>query len=270
MKLFKKISLSRAKELTQFKAISQKLKLTVNAELDSPFKKVSSVDDLSFYIVIDYINVVEKIDYSKIFPDDNPIVDFDKLMKEHRKVVKFISNKKNSEVEVFKKLGLLNEVQGCYILATHKRRLKNIDLKDNVNSIIVKLDNKNLPKEIADLCEDYSLKSGKLLIREQREFEQFLKLSSEEQELVINDFMKSISFPPIYDDIPITRDDDLTYDELAHSTIKIEDIAGNKVNFINSIPFLEGMLKSALETENFELCAKIRDRILELNMKNEK
>lgn len=267
MRLVRKIQFNRIQQLPQFESICKKFNEIKSSTEVNGIAKIDDVSKLNFYVVIEFMSIVDKIDYSKIFPDNNHIVDFNSLLSEQKKVSDYIRKKRDNYPEIFKKLGQLNEVIGCYIIATKKKGIQSVTSKNTINTISIKLDNNELPKETNSMCEDFYKSKMDMIIKEQQEFDRFLKLSMEEQDIIISNILQNIQIPPIiftksssnsyeYDfELPIKKED------IMRNTTKIEDAAIKNIDKINSIDFLKTLLRTSVEREKYELCAQIRDRI---------
>ncbi len=277
MRLVKKVKFNRIKEILQFKKLESNFVKLKEKNFDGILSTVKDISRLNFYFVIEYINIIhEKIDYNKIFPEGNgarhSIVDFDILMQEQDKLKKYINDKQLKGPTYFKKLGILNEVVGCFVVATIKkniRSIKNLDFGKKEHSITVKIDVNKLPKEFEQICIDFSKNKQSSIEKEHEEFEKFMRLSNEEQDTIIQDILHNMQFPPIiFMDLSVENHDDEFYlDGTFHEKNKsntattIEIAAENTIETTNNETFLTGMMQSALDAENYELCARIRDRL---------
>jgi hypothetical protein len=266
MKLVRKIKFKRAKEISLFKKLEASFIKVKDENCKNPnsVKSVSDISKLNFYLVLEYINLIdEKIDYDKIFPDNpigkNTVIDFNNLVEEQEKLKSYIQKSQQKGPSYFKNIGILNEVMGCYMLATphkHLKKIKNLDFKNKSNEdfIMVKFDLKKLPFEFEKICLGYAKNQSSFLKKEKEEFQNFINLSTEEQDNILDEMMGNIQSP--YLDFDISKQ--------VSSATTIQFAAENSINQIYNIDFLLSMLASAEESENYELCIKIRDRICEL------
>lgn len=279
MRLVKKIKFKRAKELKQFKKIEEEFKhiKTIGSINDS----LHSVDDLSklhFYFILDYVNLIsEKIDYDKIFPKNtvgkNVLIDYNILMDEQEKLKKYIAEKQKRGPEFFKKLGILNEVVNCWLIVTTKsntRSIHKVDLNKKGHVISIKLNHKNLPEEFEQLCVEFAKSRQHNLDKEHQDFKDFMEMNSEEQDNMIQDMLHNVQYPPIIfmEDINEDGSCEPLVNNVQNSGLTIINAAESSINKITDIEILSVMLESALEEENYELCAKIRDRIQDLKSKS--
>lgn len=285
MRLVKKIKFNRIKEIVQFKKLESNFIKLKDKNFNGILGTVKDISRLNFYFVIEYINIIhERIDYNKIFPEGNgarhSIVDFDILMQEQDKLKKYINDKQLKGPEYFKKLGILNEVVGCFVVATIKkniRSIKKLDFTKKEHSIAIKIDINKLPKEFEQICIDFSKHKQTFIEKEHEEFEKFMRLSNEEQDTIIQDILYNMQFPPIiFMDLPVENNDDECYQDIhfqdfyePHTATTIEIAAENTIETTNNETFLNGMMQSALDNENYELCARIRDRLQVLKEKKE-
>jgi len=282
MRLIKKIKFKRAKEIAIFKKVESafqdsKLK-NENCKNPKSINFHSDISELNFFLVIDYINLInEKINYNKIFPSnpigENAIIDFNNLVEEQRNLKNYIEGKQHSGPEFFKNLGFLNEVVGCYFVATTHRnfkKIKNFNFKNKTSKdyVCCKFDyRKKLPIEFEKMCHNFSKDNKKSFEKESEEFRIFLSLSEEEQDGVLDNMLNEIQFPE-KEFIENENDDINSGSFISHglsTATTIQFAAEQSIDKIFSKDFLANMLFSAEEKENYELCAKIRDRIIFLN-----
>ncbi len=282
MRLVKKVKFNTIKEINQFKKLDNSFKKCKEKEDKNLLSNVKDISRLNFYFVIEYINIIhEKINYDKIFPENkegrHSKIDYNILMEEQDKLKKYINDKHTKCPEYFKKLGILNEVVGCFVIGTTKKNISSIaklDIIKKENCISYKFDLKNLPREFEQMCIDFATNKQDFIEKEHEEFEKFMKLSNEEQDNIIQDILYKIQNPPIiFLENPTEEsliEDGGFQDFLDNSsqtaTTTIEMAAEKSIENINDISFLNVMLKTALNKENYELCAKIRDRIALLKL----
>lgn len=275
MRLIKKIKFSRIKEIPQFKKIENSFTKLKEKEVDITLSTIKDISGLNFYFVIEYINIIHnKVNYDKIFPKNKKSghsdVDYNNLMEEQDKLKKYINNKHLKVPEFFKKIGILNDVIGCFIIATIKKNVKSVkklDFNKKEQNIIIKLDFNSLPKEFEQICLEFYKAEQSIIEKEYEEFDKFLNLSNEEQDIFIHDILQNIQFPTnisfdpneleMYNEAKINN-----FYNKPHSAATIESAAENHINQITDKEFLKGMLNAALLKEDYELCVKIRDRLL--------
>ncbi len=275
MKIVQKIKFDRVKEFKIFKKFKSKFLKNKSKRIElNKINGIYNVDDfskLNFYIILEYINLVsEKINYKKIFPDNknssNSIVDFNSLVKEQEKLKTYIQDNHNKGPIFFKKLGILNEVIGCYFLCStynNSKRVKSFDFKNNNSNdkfLFLKFDLNQLPKEFEKICFNYQKKHN--IEKDKEEVDRFLDISNEEYDVLMESLFNDIKHPLINEDMI-----ESVNKESPATATTIQFAAENQIGKINDIDFLDNMLHSSEDLENYELCAKIRDRILEIKKK---
>lgn len=273
MKLIKKITFKRIAELPQHKKVLKifdKFKEDKNIDLHNSIKRTKDASKLNYFFVLEYENILKtKFNFKKMFDKNfnhDNIVNLSKILEEKDKVEKYIEEKKKKEPAFFSKIGFPNEVTGCYLVGTNKKSInyiKDLDLKNKNNLILIKFDYKDLPKEFEILCNEYYQKTQDQLKKERDEIEKFSKLNSEEQDLFINNLLNNINSPSLM----IIEGFNLNYNDnySKNSNFTFYDgFSEHNIQQINNIQFLEALKINAEEKEAFELCAKIRDRLKEL------
>lgn len=276
MKLIKKITFKRITELPQHKKVLRifdKFKEDQNIDLHNSIKRTKDASKLNYFFVLEYENILKtKFNFKKMFDKNfnhDNIVNLSKILEEKEKVEKYLEEKKKKEPDFFSKIGFLNEVTGCYLIGTNKKsvnHIKELDLKNKNNLILIKFDYKDLPKEFEILCNDFYLKTQEQLKKEREELENFSRLNSEEQDSFINNLLNNINSPSLM----IIEGFNLNYNDnyQKNSNFTFYDgFSEHNIQEINNIEFLEALKINAEEKEAFELCAKIRDRLKELKDK---
>lgn len=270
MRIIKKLRFKRVKELYIFKKIkSDFLKLkSENKNNEDALFSCEDLSKLNYFIVLEYINLInDKIDYKKIFPISkigcNSIVDFNNLVQEQEKLKKYIQNNQSVGPIYFKNLGLLNEVQGCYLVATtnkQPKKIKDFNFKNKKNNdfIFIKFNFNKLPREFEKICFDYHNKKNRNFEKDKEEFENFLNLTNEEKDVIVDNLFYDIQNQLICDEI-LDK-----INNCSSTATTIQFAVENKIDKITDLEFLVNMLHSSENIENYELCAKIRDRILEI------
>lgn len=270
MKLVRKITFRRVKEFPQFEIIANKFKEAKIANGRNGIAKIASLSDLNYYVVVEYSNVVDRISYERIFPKSG-IVDYDALALEQKKLCEHIIRRNCNYPEIFKLLGSVNEVTGCYLVATKKNNVELLTTKNTPNNISIKLSLDALPREVELMCSLYSDNMKTPINEERAEFEKFIKISFEEQDVVLQSVLLNVQLYPVMisegaiSSHSVDNQQNSTEMRQANTPIRIEDIASKNVANITSIEFLGMLLQASESKENYELCAKIRDRICELN-----
>lgn len=277
MRIVKKVLFERITELPQFKKIRTTFGRLKLKESKSTFgiSSVKEISRLQFYFVIEYINVIqEKIDYNKIFPDSEngeaTCIDYNILSQEQDRIKKLIAYLQSEYPECFKKLGISKEVVGCFIIATNKKTnsIRKLNLYKKEHCIAVRLNYSDLPKEFELMCADFAKSKREEIDREQEEFDRFMTLSQGEQDNIISDFLHNIQYPSLY--FPESNEseeiDNFIFDSVRLNQVPsgttIESAAEASIDQTTDIKYLSAMLDSALEREKYELCAKIRDRLI--------
>ncbi len=267
MKIIKKITFRRAKSLSEeFKLIQEKFLELKNEGDKEGIERISSVSKLNYFIVIEYVNMADKINYEKIFPNDDFIVDIEGLLNEQDKVIQHINKRKKDYPEIFHKLGLIHEVTGCFLIATRKENINNISTKNTKNTISIRIRNLFLPKEISKMCSEYHDIKIEITKKEQEEFNRFNKLSFEEQDIILQNILQNANSGSVefFYSSELNKDNELLS---GYTTLKMEDAFSQNIERITSVDFLKSLLNKALDKENYEFCAKIRDRLFFLETK---
>lgn len=267
MKIIKKITFRRAKSLTEeFKLVEEKF-LELNNGGKEGIARIDFVSKLNYFIVIEYINMADKINYEKIFPNDDFIVDIEGLLNEQDKVIQHINQRKEDYPEIFHKLGLIHEVTGCFLIATRKVSINNVSTKNTKNTISIRIKNLFLPKEVSKMCNEYHDVKLDITKKEQEEFYRFNKLSFEEQDIILNNILQNANTGSV--EFFYSSESDNKKDEplSGYNSVKMEDSFSQNIERITSVDFLKSLLTKALDKENYEFCAKIRDRLTFLEMR---
>lgn len=261
MRIAKSITYEEAKELNRFSLLERKINKSIKKYPEGSISKIEDIGSLNYFLVIDCKDVSE--DFG--FEDKNNVGPF--LFGSKEKNKKFIEHikKKNSEPYFFKKIGLLYDISGCYLVATTKDSRKNITIYNTVNTVSCKLDLKDLPRQIKDMCDEYEIYNMDNEIKSNPYFFDIFNISSEERDKLIESIVSSL----IFTNIPSPKKypyykESTSYENEVYGGLNVKDIIENKLGDIYDIPFLEQVLDSSIEDEDFEFCAKVRDRISEL------
>lgn len=280
MRLIRKITYKRVTQLPQHKkvlSLFDKFKENPDIDRHNSIKKTKDASTLNYFLVLDFENVIKKKINFKNFIEKEPetnreIVNINKLIEEKEKIEKSIIERLQNQPNFFSKLGHMNEVNGCYLIGANKKsisHIRDLDLKAKNNFIIVKLDNKKLPKEIEEMCIQFYDKAQEKLRREQEEFEKFSRMNQEEQDRYINEILNNVNLPPpsivFIEKIKL----DYTNDNFLQTSgfTFFDGFSEKNIQNIENVEFLEALLKNAVEKEQYEFCAKIRDRISEIKDK---
>jgi len=265
MRLFKKISYDRFFQLNDKDIFLQSLELVLKEKKNNKLSKLD-IKEFNFYIVLEYINIFDTIDYDKIFPQQGIFIDYQSLQKEHNSIINKIKKRleKKNEPESFNRLGITNFVKGCFLIGGNIKDIPNKINKSAGSFISIKLDYKNLPKEISELCDEFYNKQNFYISKEQEDFEQFFKLTSKEQEKLMGNFFEQFSSNTnknvlfSYTGINMTN---------TLSPVTFEDFFSQNLDFFADRVFLETMMKKAMDEEKYEICAKIKKRLENLDKK---
>lgn len=270
MKIIKKITFRRAKALSEeFEIIQEKFLELKNKGGKEGIERIASISKLNFFIVIEYTNMADKINYEKIFPNDDFIVDIEGLLNEQDKVIQHINKRKEDYPEIFHKLGIIHEVTGCFIIATRKVNINNISTKNTKNTISVRINNSFLPKEVFKMCDEYYDVKSEIIKKEEEEFNRFKKISFEEQDIILQNILQNANSGSVDFFYSSELDESKSKDESlsGYTAVKLQDAFSQNIERVTSVDFLKSLLKKALNKENYEFCAKIRDRLTFLEMK---
>lgn len=259
MRLFKKISYDRFLSLEEKDVFIQSLDAVLKEKKNNKISKIN-IKEFSFYIVLDYVNIFDTIDYDKIFPQQGVMIDYQSLQKEHNNIISKIKKRleKKHEPNAFNKLGLTNFVKGCFLIGGNIKDIPKIINKSSGSFISIKLDYKNLPKEINEICEDYYSKQNLYISKEQEDFEQFFKLTSKEQEKLMGNFFEQFSSNTNKAVLFSFSGVDITNNV---APITFEDFFSQNLDFFSDKVFLETLMKKAVEEEKYEICSKIKKRL---------
>jgi hypothetical protein len=272
MKLIKKITFKRVMQLSQYKkvlSIFDKFKEDPNIDKHNSIKRTKDASKLNYFFVLEHENIFKnKLNLNNFIEKKsgkNDVINIEKLIDEKNKIEEYINNKKQKEPSFFHKLGPINQVLGCYLIGTNKKNInhiKDLDLKNRNNLILIKLDFKNLPKEFEELCNDYFIKTQEKLKKEKEEFEKFSKMNENEQDDFINNILNNMNSPSflIIDGFNLNLNNKL----VSYGFTFYDGLSEQNIQNINNIEFLEALKQNAEEKEQYEFCAKIRDRLNEI------
>jgi hypothetical protein len=260
MKIVKKIPFKKAVNINRFDLLKKKIDKLIKNNEDSPISKKGNISKLNYFLVIKYEDISEKINIEKAFPNSDLF-----LLSSQEDSDKFMSHikKKNEEPYYFKKLGFLKDIVGCFIVATTKRNSKNIDIISESNSISCKLDIQSLPEDFSEMCDEYekdnlpTIENTKKLNNKSSDI-----INNEEyfEDLIISILKSNKTIDPPFQELNYSFDMDY-YDNDFFTTENVENIMEINLEKIHDIDFLNDIMESAIESENFEFCAKIKDRI---------
>ena len=270
MKIINRITFRRAKSLSEeFKLIQEKFSEIKNNGGKEGVARIDSISELNYFIVIEYINMADKINYEKIFPNDDFIVDIEGLLNEQDKVIQHINKRREGYPEIFHKLGLIHEVTGCFLIATRKTNINNVSTKNTKNTISIRMRNLFLPKEINKMCNEYHDIKSDIIEKEQEDFNRFNKLSFEEHDIILLNILQNANSGSVdfFHSSELNKNEDSEESVSGYTNVKMDDIFIQNIERITSIDFLKSLLNKALNKENYEFCAKIRDRLTFLETK---
>lgn len=252
MRLISRVKAKRASNIEQFSEIKSVFNCFLEKNINVA-KSIKDITKLNFFFVIDYKNLLA----------DKNLNDVSSLVEKNDFSYPFsYTSDVKKYPNFFHLLGHSVEIVGCYFIAIKENSLnfaKKYDLNSANTGISIKLDNDKLPREFKKMCERFHKAQKIKNIKRQDEMDSFMKLKESEQEDVINEILgnKIVSHESINDNIVYSDGNVVNTFELA---------AEHNIDNINDIEFLNNMLNSALVNENYEFCAKIRDRIYFLRM----
>lgn len=256
MRLVKSISYKRAKSLKRFSIIKKKIEKSIQQNPESAIAR-KGIESLKYYLVIDCKDVSKKLGIDDAFNDIHLLFG---TKEENESFMNHI-RKKNSEPSFFKNLGLLYDISGCYLVATSKDAKKNVSIYNTLNSVSCKFELEDLPSEFKKMCSDYENTELTLDNTNLFNFSNILNIPNEERDKIIESIVSSLDLHEIpKQDIYSNLDFNDVYNENI-GNINIESIIESKIEDIYDINFLQQVMETAIENDNLELCAKIRDRI---------
>jgi len=261
MRIAKKISYDKVEELEMFYLLKQKICKIKEKKPDSAISKLDDISELNYYLIIDCKNVSEEMGFDKNYNISN----FFYNNESNKKFIEHLKTK-NSQPIFLKKLGLLTEVKGCYLIATNKEVDDNISIYNSINTISCKYDLSELPLEFQKMCNEYEKYNIENKIKINPLLEDIMNISPSKRDGILESILKNMTFV----EIPKNMDDlyDLNYQNFPSQETNIEDIIEHKISNIKDIEFLNSVMEASIQKENFELCAKVRDRISEIKKIN--
>jgi hypothetical protein len=257
MRIAKKIDFERAKKIDLFLLLKQKVNKIKQNKPNSSIAQVNDIYSLNYYLIIECKDVSRELGFDK---NKKPNEIFFNHEENNKKFLKHLKIK-NSQPFYFKKLGLLNDITGCYLVATTKKEKENISIYNSINTVSCKFDFENLPSDFEDICNEYEAYNINNNISVNPYLNDIFNISTLERDKILENILKSISFIEIPKNIYSPYDFKSNNLETKYFKNNIENLIEIKINNINDVDFLEKVMDSAIENDNFELCAKIRDRI---------
>jgi hypothetical protein len=259
MRIAKKIDFEKAKSIDLFLLLKQKINKIKQTKPNSSITKVNDISFLNYYLIIECKDVSKEMGFDK---NKKPNEFFFDNQENNKKFINHLSLK-NSQPFYFKKLGLLNEIVGCYLIATTKEEKESISIYNSINTISCKFNFDNLPLDFEKICNEYESYSINNNISINPYLNDIFKISILERDKILESILKSISFVDLPKKIHTPFGEDL--DNLGSG--ELIDVIEQKIKYINDIEFLEKVMENAINSENFELCAKIRNRIIKIKNK---
>lgn len=273
MKLVKEIKVDRAKELNEYSFIKQKFS-KLKKEKNN---KLTSINNLNYYFVIEFEDLLDNPEFFKsLFSRENMnINNFKKLEDDY---INGLNESKKSNFnelpKFFKKLGEHNKINGCYLVATIKTDKTKITTHNSQSTISIKLNLKELPNEFKKMCGEFYDYKEKLAEQEREEMNKIVNMTFEQQNKLMSNILRGIDFSsvnifgPSNPILSFKKSPNEIFDfNTVNSKVRIEDVIENKIQDISDINFLNNLLKTSEQSENFELCVKLRDRINQLSKK---
>jgi hypothetical protein len=262
MILSRKINFERFKDLSQKEFFINELSSFVEKNPKSKIKK-EDLKNFSFYLVIEYFNGFDSINYEKIFPQKGFFIDYQALQIEHDDIMNKIKKRffKKEYPDFFNRLGLSNFVKGCYLIGGNNKDVPKTINKKSKSYISVKINFQELPKEIEEMCNEYYNKNSFYVDKEKEDFESFFKLTKREQEKMIGSFFEK--FTNFANKTALfSYSNSVDNQEINNvSKYSIEEILDSSLDFFTDLNFLEDVFERAKQEEKYELCAKILNRI---------
>lgn len=252
MRLISRVKPKRASEIEQFKEIESIFNCFLEKNINVT-KTIKDIKKLNFFFVIEYKNTFT----------DKTLNEVSTIVKQNDFSYSFgQTSDLKKDPNFFHLLGHSAEIIGCYFIAIKESSInsaKKYNLQNITSGISVKLDNDKLPSEFKKMCEKFHKIQKIKNIKKQEEIDSFIHFNENEQEEIVSDILgyKQIIQEPLNDNIVYSGGNLVNTFELA---------AEQNIDNINNIEFLTNMLNSALVNENYEFCAKIRDRIYYLRM----
>jgi len=263
MRIAKKIDFEKVKRIDLFSLLNQKINKIKQTKPNSSIAQVNDNYSLNYYLIIECKNVSKELGFDK---NKKPNEIFFNHEENNKKFLKHLKIK-NSQPFYFKKLGLLNEITGCYLVATTKKEKENISIYNSINTVSCKFDFDNLPSDFEDICNEYEAYNINNNISINPYLNDIFNISTLERDKILENILKSVSFIEIPKNIYSSYEFKANDLEEKYLKNNIENLIENKIKNIKDIGFLEKVMESAIESDNFELCAKIRDRIKEIKNK---
>ena len=281
MRIIKKLNFQKISHIDELNEIKSIYSSDIKNEY---FSKEKELNDLNYFLVIEYNNILKKNQKDlNLFFDSEGNINLDSLQKEQQRVYKHLNDRNNKKdyPPYFNKLGLLNEVVGCYMIASTQRSVKNISLDaklqagDEFINIVIKLKNNNLPKEIETICNDHYKKQQNKIKNQINEIGKEFNFNIDEIFLInplqfIDESPEQIIFT-LNNDIFSTPENSSyeingqspfhSFEIKPNSKNTIENLVESHLDKINDVDFLNNIIITAETSENYELCAKIRDRL---------
>jgi hypothetical protein len=260
MRIAKKINYEKAKSFDLFLLLKQKIDKIKKTKPNSSIAQINNNNFLNYYLIIECKDVSKELGFDKNKKPNELFFNNEENNKNFLKHLKI----KNLQPSYFKKLGLLNEITGCYLIATTKHEKENISIYNSINTISCKFNLNELPFEFEDICNEYEMYNINNNISINPFLNDIFNISTLKRDKILESILKSVSFIEMPKNIYNSYDFDKNNLESVNFTDKFEDVIGEKIKNINDINFLENVMENAIENDNFELCAKIRDRLKEI------
>lgn len=263
MRIAKKIDSEKVKLVDLFFLLKQKIDKIKQTKPNSSIAQIDDIYSLDYYLIIECKDISNELGFDK---NKKPNEFFFNHEENNKKFLNHLKVK-NSQPYYFKKLGLLNEISGCYLVATTKKEKENISIYNSINTVSCKFDFENLPSYFEDICNEYEVYNINNNISVNPYLNDIFNISTLERDKILENILKSVPFIDVPKNIYSPNEIGINDLEIKYFKNNIEDIIENKIKNINDIGFLEKVMESAIERDNFELCTKIRDRIKEIKNK---
>jgi hypothetical protein len=258
MRITKKITYDDVIKFNRFNKLEEKIESTKKKNFNYPISKLE-IEEMNYFLVIECKDLSEELGFG--VQTNNFSFGFFAEKDKHQSFLKHI-RKKNSQPSYFKKIGLLYDITGCYVVATTKKDKRKISSYNSSNTISIRLNMNKLPKEIENMCNEFEVYQLQKQQRDHIDNSEIFGMSQDDKEKIIENIVSGILFvkKPFQEMYPNYDLNDM-YNTMNVASLNIEQVIENKLHDIYDIVFLEQVMESAIEKENFEFCAKIRDRI---------
>lgn len=253
MRIAKRIEFEKVKKIYLFSLLKKKIDKLKETKPNSSILNVNKISNLNFYLIIDCKDFSEDF-FSENFPKNERELFLNENFK----------SKKSKLPNYFAKLGVFIEVKGCYLIATTKKNVNKISIYNSSNTVSCKFDLDNLPNEFEEICEEYQKYNIQNNLNPY--LFHFFETSPFEMDKIIESILRGINSKeiPKYNFQSNSNENIYGVEVEKLKSDSLENTIEYKIKKINDVSFLENVMDLAIESDNFELCAKIRDRLKEI------